>query len=66
MVSNGQNVEDWRNNILTDVEGIRQILLAIKRVAVLGIRSERPSSCKETPPQSSRTLLESQLHAPLN
>ena len=44
MVSNGQNVEDWRNNILTDVEGIRQILLAIKRVAVLGIRSEKDCS----------------------
>ena len=44
MVSSGQNVEDWRNNILTDVEGIRQILLAIKRVAVLGIRSEKDCS----------------------
>ena len=35
---------DWRNNIVKDVEGIRQVLLATKRVAVLGIRSERDSS----------------------
>jgi uncharacterized protein len=33
--------KDWRNNIVKDVEGIRQLLLAAKRVAVLGIRSEK-------------------------
>jgi hypothetical protein len=44
MFSRGQRVEDWRNNIITDVEGIRQIFLATKRVAVLGIRSEKDCS----------------------
>lgn len=44
MVPKGQKVEDWRNNILEDVEGIRQILLSTKRVAVLGIRSEKDCS----------------------
>ena len=38
------SVNDWRNNIIKDVEGIRQILLATKRVAVLGIRSEKDCS----------------------
>jgi len=33
--------KDWRNNIVKDVEGIRQVLLATKRVAVLGMRSEK-------------------------
>ena len=33
--------KDWRSNIVEDVEGIRQVLLATKRVAVLGIRSEK-------------------------
>jgi len=37
-------MKDWKSNIIKDVEGIRQILLAIKRVAVLGIRSEKDSS----------------------
>ena len=35
---------DSRNNIVKDVEGIRQVLLATKRVAVLGIRSEKDCS----------------------
>ena len=35
---------DWRNNIVKDLEAIRQVLLATKRVAVLGIRSEKDSS----------------------
>jgi len=34
----------WRNNIVEELEGIRQVLLATKRVAVLGIRSEKDSS----------------------
>ena len=34
-------VKDWRTNIVKDVEGIRQVLLATKRVAVLGMRSEK-------------------------
>ena len=33
--------KDWRSNIVEDVEGIRQVLLSTKRVAVLGIRSEK-------------------------
>lgn len=37
-------MNDWRNNIIHDVEGIRQILLATKRVAVLGMRSEKHSA----------------------
>lgn len=44
MIPKRQKVEDWRNNILEDVEGIRQILLSTKRVAVLGIRSEKDCS----------------------
>lgn len=36
-------VNDWRSNIVTDAEGIRQVLTATKRVAVLGIRSEEHS-----------------------
>lgn len=32
--------KDWRSNIVIDAEGIRQVLSATKRVAVLGIRSE--------------------------
>jgi len=39
-----KTMTDWRNNIVKDVEGIRQVLLATKRVAVLGIRSEKDSS----------------------
>ncbi len=34
---------DWRNNIIIDAEGIRHILSATKRVAVLGIRSDEHS-----------------------
>jgi len=34
-------MKDWRTNIVKDVEGIRQVLLATKRVAVLGMRSEK-------------------------
>ena len=37
-------MKDWRNNIVKDVEGIRQVLLATRRVAVLGIRSEKECS----------------------
>jgi len=33
--------EDWRTNIVEEVEGIRHILLTSKRVAVLGMRSEK-------------------------
>ena len=44
MIPKGQKVEHWRNNIIEDVEGIRQILLSTKRVAVLGIRSEKDCS----------------------
>jgi predicted CoA-binding protein len=32
--------DDWRSNLLKDWEGVRQVLATIKRVAVLGIRSE--------------------------
>ena len=39
-----KEMTDWRNNIIKDVEGIRQLLLATKRVAVLGMRSEMDSS----------------------
>jgi predicted CoA-binding protein len=35
---------DWRANVIEDVAGVRQLLGAIKRVAVLGIRSEMHSS----------------------
>jgi predicted CoA-binding protein len=42
--SKESTTKDWRNNIVKDVEGIRQVLLATKRVAVLGIRSEKDSS----------------------
>jgi predicted CoA-binding protein len=38
------SVKNWRNNIIKDVEGIREIVLATKRVAVLGIRSEKDCS----------------------
>ena len=34
----------WRNNIIEDVDGIRQVLSVTKRVAVLGIRSEKDRS----------------------
>jgi len=34
----------WRNNLVEDLEGVRQVLAATKRVAVLGIRSEQHSS----------------------
>lgn len=37
-------MNDWRDNIVEDVEGIRQVLLATKRVAVLGMRSEKDDS----------------------
>ena len=35
---------DWRNNLIQDLEGVRQVLAATKRIAVLGIRSEQHSS----------------------
>jgi hypothetical protein len=35
---------DWRDNLINDVEGIRQLLSASKRIAVLGIRSEKDRS----------------------
>jgi len=31
---------DWRSNLLTTDEGIKQILIAVKRIAVLGIKPE--------------------------
>ncbi|WP_447985902.1 CoA-binding protein [Nitrospira sp. Nam74] len=31
----------WRNNLIEDLEGVRQVLAATKRIAVLGIRSEQ-------------------------
>ena len=31
---------DWKDNLITDSEGIRQLLAQTKRIAVLGIRSE--------------------------
>ena len=34
-------MKDWRNNIVKDVEGIRQVLAETKRVAVLGVRGEK-------------------------
>lgn len=34
-------MKDWRTNIVKDMEGIRRVLLATKRVAVLGMRSEK-------------------------
>jgi predicted CoA-binding protein len=39
-------IEDngWRNNVIEDLGGVRQVLAAAKRVAVLGIRSEQYSS----------------------
>jgi predicted CoA-binding protein len=36
--------KDWRTNLVKDVEGIRKVLLATKRVAVIGIRSEQDCS----------------------
>lgn len=44
MFSTGYNVKEWRNNIIEDIDGIRQILLSTRRVAVLGIRSEKDYS----------------------
>jgi predicted CoA-binding protein len=43
MMSNIQR-DDWRSNLIEDVEGVRQILATTKRVAVLGIRSEQHAS----------------------
>ena len=34
----------WTNNLIEDWDGVRQVLAATKRVAVLGIRSEQHSS----------------------
>lgn len=34
----------WRRNLIEDLEGVRQVLAATKRVAVLGIRSEQHES----------------------
>jgi hypothetical protein len=36
-------IEDsgWRSNLIEGWEGVRQVLAATKRVAVLGIRSEQ-------------------------
>ena len=34
----------WRNKLIEDSEGVRQVLAATKRVAVLGIRSEQRRS----------------------
>jgi uncharacterized protein len=34
----------WRSNLIEDLEGVRQVLAATKRVAVLGIRSEQHRS----------------------
>ena len=31
---------DWKDNLITDSEGVRQLLAQTKRIAVLGIRSE--------------------------
>jgi uncharacterized protein len=39
-----KEIKDWRDNIVNDIERIRQILLTMKRVAVLGIRSEKDCS----------------------
>jgi predicted CoA-binding protein len=36
--------DDWRRNLIEDLEGIRRVLATTKRVAVLGIRSETHSS----------------------
>jgi predicted CoA-binding protein len=36
--------DDWRTNVIEDVAGVRQLLAATKRVAVLGIRSEMHNS----------------------
>jgi predicted CoA-binding protein len=35
---------DWQENLITDEAGIAKMLLAAKRIAVLGIRSEEYSS----------------------
>lgn len=35
---------DWRENLIEDSEGVRKLLSDAKRVAVLGIRSERHGS----------------------
>lgn len=43
-ITEWNEMNDWRSNIIKDVEGLRQILLATKRVAVLGIRSEKDGS----------------------
>ena len=34
----------WRKNLIEDLQGIRDVLAATRRVAVLGIRSEQYSS----------------------
>ena len=37
-------MKDWTRNIVEEADGIKQVLLATKRVAVLGIRSEKYNS----------------------
>lgn len=32
---------DWRENIITDAQGMKELLAATRRVAVLGIKTER-------------------------
>jgi predicted CoA-binding protein len=36
-------VSDWRDNLVDDDAGLREILLSAKRIAVLGIKDERRS-----------------------
>src|SRR5256885_10380915 len=34
---------DWRDNLIDDAEGIRKLLMEIRRIAVLGIKTEEQS-----------------------
>jgi predicted CoA-binding protein len=40
MASDTENSRDWRDNLIEDAAGIRQILAATRRIAVLGIKTE--------------------------
>ena len=39
----GANENDWRRNLVTTDEGVRELLAETRRIAVLGIKTERQS-----------------------
>jgi predicted CoA-binding protein len=40
-IMSGLEHDNWKSNLIEDFAGVRQVLATIKRVAVLGIRSEQ-------------------------